>query len=412
MKTILIILNLIQLIFSNKYYNKKGFGTKIIHGTFIPDHKTGNIIPSITLGTTFAQILPKVKPGKDDPNSYGNGYFYSRQANPTRSELERTLALSENAKHAAVFSSGMAAISTVIELLKYGDHVIASDDLYGGTYSYFKEIATKHGIIFSYINMNDLNKLEKTINSKTKLIWLESLTNPLLKTTNINAIAQIAKNKQCLLAVDATFSSPYLLNPLNLGADIIIHSATKYIGGHSDILMGALICNDNNLINKIRFIQTCIGAVPSPFECYLTMRGLKTLHLRMESSQKNALKIAKFLEKHDLIEKVIYPGLKSYENYELAKKQSKGSGAIVSFYIKGNYTEKFVKSLKIFTLAVSLGAVESLICVPALMTHKSIPKEKREELGLTDNLIRLSVGIENSKDLINDLNRALNKSLE
>jgi cystathionine gamma-lyase len=409
---ILLFINIIKLCLSKKL-NNKNFATRIVHAGSQPNTNTGNIIPSISLGTTFAQIMPGVKPGINDINSHGTGYFYSRQANPTRGALEIALANAENAKHAAVFSSGMAAISTVIQTLNSGDHVIALNDLYGGTYSYFKDIATPaNGINFSFIDVSNTELLLKTISSKTKLIWIESPTNPLLKTIDIRGIAMIAKRNNCLLVVDSTFSSPYLINPLNLGVDIVVHSATKFIGGHSDILMGAIICNCDNLIKKIRFIQTGIGAVPSPFECYLTMRGLKTLHLRMDASQKNAMKIAKFLEKHPLIKKVIYPGLKSYKYYDLAKLQTRGSGSMITMYINGDIdvTKKFLESLKIFTLAVSLGAVESLICSPAIMTHASIPKDIREKNGLTDNLIRISVGIEDIDDLIKDLKQALNKA--
>jgi cystathionine beta-lyase/cystathionine gamma-synthase len=277
------------------------------------------------------------------------------------------------------------------------------DDLYGGTTNYFKEIASKN-INFTFIN--DFTNLEKYITKKTKMSWIESITNPLLNTIDIQEISKIAKKYNCLLVIDSTFMSPYLSNPLELGADIVMHSATKFIGGHSDIIMGAIMCNDEKLIKKIRFMQFSIGAIPSPFDCYLALRGLKTLHLRVRESQNNAIKLANFLESHKMITKVIYPGLKSYNNYDLIKKQFKGSGAIISCYIKGD-VNKFLQSLKIFKLAVSLGAVESLICCPALMTHASICKEDRESVGITDNLIRISVGIEDIDDLINDINSAL-----
>jgi len=394
----------------NNNFNKIGFGTKLVHGGNYPDEITGNIVPSISLGTTFVQKEPGVKPGKLDPNSYGTGYFYSRQANPTRGALERAIAISENAKESIVFSSGMAAISTVIQLLKSGDHVITMNDLYGGTSSYFRDIASKsNGIKFSFIDVDNITLLESSINKKTKLIWLESLSNPLLKTPDIKKIIKIAKSKGCLVAIDSTFSSPYLINPLELGVDIVVHSATKFIGGHSDILMGVIVCNDEQLIKKIRFIQTGIGAVPSPFECYLTMRGLKTLHLRMKASQLNSLLIAKYLESHPLIDKIIYPGLKSYKYYDLYKEQFRGPGTIMSIYLKGDIknVKLFLENLKIFSLAVSLGAVESLICSPSLMTHAIVPSKIREELGITDNLLRISIGIEDFNDLINDLDQAL-----
>jgi cystathionine gamma-lyase len=409
--------------FNKNPFNKNKFATKIVHTGNEIDESTGNFITPIVLGTTFSQILPGVRPGKDDLNSHGSGYFYSRMGNPTRGALERALAGAENAKHSAVFSSGMAAISTVIQLLKPGDHVVAMDDLYGGTSAYFKTIAREtNGIDFTFVSVagNNLDIIEQSIKkknkkktkTKTKLIWLESLTNPLLKTVDIKAVSKIAKKHNCLLVVDSTFTSPYLFNPLMHGADIVIHSATKYIGGHSDIIMGVIACNDDNLIKKIRFIQSGVGAIPSPFECYLTMRGLKTLHLRMKASQSNAKKLAKFLESNSMVEKVIYPGLKSYNYYDLVQKQFNGPGAIISFYIKGDASvvNKFLKSLKIFNLAVSLGAVESLLCAPALMTHASIDKTIRESIGITDNLIRVSVGIEDSNDLIKDIKQALNKA--
>ena len=410
--SLILFLNLFEIIISFNNVNKNRFATNIVHGECELDELSGNLITPIILGTTFTQILPGVRPGKDDPNSHGDGYFYSRMGNPTRGSLERTLALSENANYASAFSSGMAAISTIIQTLKYGDHVIAMDDLYGGTTNYFKNIASKsNGIYFTFIDMNNLDNLEESIKPNTKLIWLESLTNPLLKTVDIKSVSKIAKKYNCLLAVDSTFTSPYLFNPLDNGADLVIHSATKYIGGHSDIIMGVIMCNDENLIKKIRSIQSGIGAVPSPFDCYLALRGLKTLHLRMNASQKNAIQLANYLESQNIVEKVIYPGLKSHDQYELVKTQFRGPGAIISFYIKGEQSviNTFLKSLKIFKLAVSLGAVESLMCVPSLMTHASVPKEIRESIGITDNLIRLSVGIEDINDLIDDINQAFNK---
>jgi cystathionine gamma-lyase len=288
------------------------------------------------------------------------------------------------------------------------------DDLYGGTSSYFINIATKsNGISFTFSDFSDMNLIEKSIKPNTKLIWLESLTNPMLKTVDIKAVSEIAKKYNCILAMDSTFTSPYLFNPLDAGADIVIHSATKYIGGHSDIIMGVIACNDEKLINKIRMIQSGIGAVPSPFDCYLALRGLKTLHLRMDASQKNALQLATFLESHHNVAKVIYPGLESHPQFTLVKNQFRGSGSIISFYIKGGLPliNKFLKSLKIFKLAVSLGAVESLLCAPALMTHAGVPKETRESIGITDNLIRISVGIEDINDLINDISQAFDESV-
>ena len=396
---------------NSKHYK---FGTKIVHGGCNTDTRTGNFITPIILGTTFTQILPGKKPGKLDPNSHELGYFYGRMGNPTRGSLERALALVENAKYAAVFSSGMGAISTIIQTLEPGDSVLAMDDLYGGTSNYFNNIATKSsGINFTFNNFSDLHIVKKLIKPETKIIWIESLTNPLLKTVDIKAVAKLAKKHNCLLVVDSTFTSPYLFNPLDVGADIVIHSATKYIGGHSDIIMGVIACNNKKLINKIRAIQSGVGAVPSPFDCYLALRGLKTLHLRMEASQNNALKLAEFLESHYAVDKVIYPGLKCHPQFDLVKSQFRGSGSIISFYMKGEteMINKFLKSLKILKLAVSLGAVESLLCAPALMTHASVPKDVRESIGVTDNLIRISVGIEDINDIIQDISQAFDKSV-
>ena len=385
-----------------------GFGTKAVHSGADVDQDTGSLFPSINLGTTFAQHEPGLRPGKENLNSFGQGFFYSRFANPSRGALERALAALERSKYAFTFSSGMAAISTITQLLKSGDHVLALDDLYGGTSTFFREIASNNGIDFTFLDMSDPEVVESAITPNTKMIFLESPTNPLLKTTDIKAIAEVAKRRGLLLAIDATFSSPYLLNALDHGADIVMHSCTKYIAGHSDVLMGCIMLNDDELSKRIRFLQAGVGAVPSPFECYLCSRGLKTLHLRMEAAQKSALAVAEFLESHPLVEKVIYPGLKSYKYYDLAKRQTKGSGAMISFYIKGGIpvARKFLKNLKVFALAVSLGAVESLICSPAIMTHASVPVEKREAIGLTDSLMRVSVGIEDTEDLINDLKQA------
>lgn len=412
----IIIILLVILILSKKNIMSKEilnnmykFGTKIVHGGVDLDEQTGNFVTPIYLGTTFAQVFPGVRPGKSDLNSHGLGYFYGRMGNPTRGSLERAIALAENAKYSAVFSSGMSAISTIIQILEPGDHILTMDDLYGGTSSYFINIVSKsNGINFTFSNFTDLNLIEKQIKPETKIIWLESLTNPLLKTVDLQTVSKIAKKHNCLLVIDSTFTSPYLLNPLDFGADIVIHSCTKYIGGHSDLIMGAIACNNDKLIDKIRMIQSGIGAIPSPFDCYLALRGLKTLHLRMEASDKNALKIAKYLESNILVDKVIYPGLNSHPQFELVKSQFKGSGSIVSFYIKGKLDKvnNFLNSLKIFKLAVSLGAVESLVCAPAFMTHASVPKDMRELVGITDNLIRISVGIEDSNDLIEDLEQA------
>eukprot|EP00428_Durinskia_dybowskii_P071541 CAMPEP_0170389868 /NCGR_PEP_ID=MMETSP0117_2-20130122/18842_1 /TAXON_ID=400756 /ORGANISM="Durinskia baltica, Strain CSIRO CS-38" /LENGTH=389 /DNA_ID=CAMNT_0010645875 /DNA_START=100 /DNA_END=1269 /DNA_ORIENTATION=- len=385
----------------------------MVHAGCEPEHIAYSVVPPITLSTTFIQAYPGKKPGIDDPSSYGNGYFYSRQSNPTRGLFERALAATEDAKHCAAFSSGLAASQSVIQLLNSGDHVIALDDLYGGTSSYFRQVATPGmGIDFTFMNLDDIAKVEAAITPKTRMVWLESPSNPLLKTTDIRKITAMAKRRGLIVVVDSTFMSPYLQHPLGMGADVVVHSVTKYIAGHSDVLMGAVLTNSDALNTKLRSLQNLAGAVPSPFDCYLAMRGLKTLGIRMEASQRNAQKVAEFLEKHPLIEQVNYPGLASYPQKALARTQSAGSGAVMAIFIKGGLKAagKFLQELKVFGLAVSLGAVESLACSPAIMTHASVPVEAREKIGLTDSLIRLSIGIENTDDLIHDLDQALNKA--
>jgi cystathionine gamma-lyase len=335
-------------------------------------------------------------------------------SNPTRGALERALAVSEFASQAIAYSSGLGASAAVIQLLKSGDHVVALDDLFGGTSALFRDLLqANNGIQFSFTSMDTMEKVEAAVKPNTKMIWLESPTNPLLKTSDIKAIAEFAKKRGILLVVDNTFLSPYLQHPLQLGADIVVHSLTKYIGGHSDLVMGAAMTNNAEVANKLRSIQSLQGAVPSPFDCYLCLRGLKTLHVRVEFAQRNAMSVAQFLESHPAVEKVTYPGLPSYPQYELAKRQTTGPGAMISFYIKGGIAaaRKFVESLEIFSLAVSLGAVESLANCPALMTHAIVPKAIRESLGLTDSLIRLSIGIEDGEDLVADLKQALDKAL-
>jgi|EP01040_Poterioochromonas_malhamensis_P009971 cystathionine gamma-lyase len=397
------------------FLGDKKFATRVVHAGCEAEHNANSVVPQISLSTTFVQSYPGKKPGLDDPNSHGGGYFYSRQANPTRGALERALASVEEAQYSSVFASGLAATQAVLQILNSGDHVIALDDLYGGTSGMFRNIITPgNGISFSFVNMDKIETVEAAITPKTKMIWLESPTNPLLKTTDIRAIAALAKKKGLLLVVDGTFLSPYLQKPLALGADIVVHSLTKYIAGHSDVLMGAVVTNNEDVIKKLRNIQNFCGAVPSPFECYLTLRGLKTLHVRVDYAQKNAQQIAQFLESHPVVERVIYPGLKSYPQYELAQKQSSGPGAMITIHVKGGLkvAGRFLEELKIFALAVSLGAVESLASSPALMTHTAVPQAAREAIGLTDSLIRLSIGIEDSEDLIADLKQALDKAYQ
>lgn len=395
-------------------YGGHRFATAAVHAGCDPD-ESGAVVPSICVSSTFVQSYPGVKPGMEDPNSHGGGYYYSRQANPTRGALERAMAVLEHGKHSCVFSSGLAASASIIQLLKTGDHVVALDDLYGGTVAYFRDIATpSNGIKFTFTDMSEPEKVEAAITPETKMIWLESPTNPSLKVTDVRAIAAVAKKHNCLLVVDGTFMSPYLQNALDLGADLVLHSVTKYLGGHSDLVMGVVITRSDDLIKRLRFIQCFAGAVPSAFDCYLTLRGLKTLHIRVEQSMRNAMALAEFLEQHPMIEKVNYPGLASFKYAEIHKKQSRGPGAMIAMYIKGGLpiAGKFLASLKVFSLAVSLGAVESLASSPAIMTHGAVPLEQRLAIGLTDNLIRLSIGIEHVDDLIEDMKQALDIAME
>jgi cystathionine gamma-lyase len=368
------------------------------------------VVPPISLSTTFIQEFPGKKPGLDDPNSHGQGYYYSRVSNPTRGGLERAIAAVEGGKHCSVFASGLAATQAVIQLLDSGDTVIASDDLFGGTSSLFRNrIEKSSGIKFNFMNLDNLALVEAAITSKTKMLWLESPTNPLLQTIDIRAVSALCKRHGVILVVDSTFMSPILQHPLELGADVVVHSVTKFIAGHSDVLMGCAVVNSEDLNTRIRETQSLCGAVPSPFECYLAMRGLKTLPIRMERAQASAIQCAEFLETHPAVQRVVYPGLKSYPKYDLAKSQTDGPGAMITVHVKGGLkvAGKFLQSLKIFGLAVSLGAVESLACSPALMTHAGVPVEAREAIGLTDSLIRLSVGIEYGDDLVADLKQAL-----
>ena len=308
--------------------------TRVVHAGCDAEHMAFSVVPPITLSTTWIQAFPGKKPGIQDPASYGNGYFYSRQSNPTRGTFERALASTEGSKHCAAFSSGLAASQAVIQLLNSGDHVIALDDLYGGTSSYFRQIATPgSNIEFTFMNLDDIAKVEAAITPKTKMIWLESPSNPLLKTTDIRKITAMAKRRGLIVAVDSTFMSPYLQRPLELGADVVVHSVTKYIAGHSDVLMGAVLTNTDTINTKLRTNQNLCGAVPSPFDCYLAMRGLKTLSIRMEACMKNAQKVAEFLEKHPMIEQVNYPGLASYPQRALAKSQTDGAGAVMAIFI-------------------------------------------------------------------------------
>ncbi len=362
----------------------------------------GDVVVPIHLSTTF---------GKESITEIEKGYVYSRTSNPTRTVLEKKLAALEKGKYALAFSSGMAAITSVLlSLLKKGDHIVAFDDLYGGTRRLFEKVFNRYGLKVSYVDARFTSKVIEAIRQDTKMIWLETPTNPLMKLADIKEIASIARENNVLTIVDNTFATPIFQNPLELGADIVVHSVTKYIGGHSDVVGGAVIVNKRELYEKISFVQNAAGAILSPFDSWLVIRGIKTLEIRMKRHEENAMAIAEFLENHEKIKKVLYPGLKTHPQYPLAKKQMKGYGGMLSFELKGTGKNaiKFVECLKLFTLAESLGGVESLIEIPAMMTHASIPEEEREKIGITNTLVRMSVGIENKEDLLEDINRCLN----
>ncbi|MBB6681830.1 cystathionine gamma-synthase [Aequorivita sp. 609] len=377
------------------------FNTKTIHGGQENiDPAYGSVMPPIYQTSTYSQTTP----------GGHKGFEYSRSANPTRAALEAAFASIENGKFGLAFGSGLAAIDAVMKLFKPGDEVITTNDLYGGTYRLFTKIFEGFGITFHFVGMNNADTIEKYINNNTKLIWVETPTNPLLNIVDIKKVASIAKKYKLLLAVDNTFASPYLQQPLELGADIVMHSATKYLGGHSDVVMGGLIVKDKKLADKLYFIQNANGAICGPQDSFLVLRGLKTLHVRMQRHCENGKAIAEFLAQHPKIEKVYWPGFETHPNHAIAKGQMKDFGGMISFVTKGNnYNEaiRIVENLKIFTLAESLGGVESLAGHPASMTHASIPKEEREKLGVVDSLIRLSVGIEDVEDLIADLKQAI-----
>jgi len=376
------------------------FNTKVIHGNQKHDPSTGAVMPPIYQTSTYAQASP----------GDHKGYEYSRTANPTRTALENAFASIENGKYGLAFGSGLAAIDCIIKLLNPGDEVVSTNDLYGGSYRIFTKIFENFGIKFHFIGMEKAEIIESYISERTKLIWIETPTNPMMNIIDIEAISKIAKKHQILVGVDNTFATPYLQNPLDQGADIVMHSATKYLGGHSDVVMGALIVNDKELADKLYFIQNSCGAICGPMDSYLVLRGIKTLHVRMQRHCENGKAVAEFLGNHPKIEKVYWPGFKNHPNHEVAKKQMKDFGGMVSFVTKGNNIAdafKIVENLKLFTLAESLGGVESLCGHPASMTHASIPKEEREKTGVVDSLIRLSVGIEDLDDLITDLEKAL-----
>ncbi len=379
--------------------NKKP-ATLYIHAGAEPDPSTGAIMTPIYQTSTFVQEAPGVN----------KGFEYARSQNPTRFALESALAVIEHGKYGLAFGSGVAATDAVMKLLKPGDEVIAASDMYGGTYRLFSKIFEKFGIRFTYVDTTNANNVEAAISNNSKLIWIETPTNPLMNITDIEAVASISKKYNLVLCVDNTFASPHLQNPLVLGADIVMHSATKYLGGHSDVIQGALIMNDETLRDQLYFIQKSCGAVPGPMDCFLVLRGIKTLHVRMRAHCENGEKVAQFLRKHPAVSKVYWCGFEDHPNYIIAKKQMHGFGGMMSFTLKDDRAEaakKVLTSTKIFSLAESLGGVESLINHPASMTHASIPREERIKNGLSDGLIRLSVGIEDADDLINDLAQAL-----
>jgi len=378
------------------------FGTKAVHAGVSPDPTTGAIMTPIYQTSTYVQ---------EEPAKH-KGFAYARGANPTRKTLQASLAALENGKFALCFSSGMGATDAVIRLLNPGDEVITSNDLYGGSYRMFTRVYERFGIKFHFTDLTNTENIQAHLNAKTKLIWLETPSNPLMNIIDIQFYVDIAKKKNILLAVDNTFASPYLQNPLDMGADIVMHSVTKYLGGHSDVIMGALITNDEKLHQDLAFIHNSCGAVPGPQDAFLVLRGIKTLHLRMERHCLNGRRIAEFLKAHPKVGKVYWPGFTDHPNHTIAKKQMRDFGGMLSFTLKDDSLEKaftLMKSVELFSLAESLGGVESLVNHPASMTHASIPKEERAKNGLVDSLIRLSIGVEDSEDLIEDLTQALQK---
>jgi cystathionine beta-lyase/cystathionine gamma-synthase len=376
------------------------FATKAIHAGIEPDPTTGAIMTPIYQTSTYVQESP----GKH------KGYEYARTQNPTRTVLQNNLAALENGKHGICYASGLGATDAILKLFKPGDEIIASNDLYGGTYRIMVRVFQEFGLRFKFVGLENPANLEAAITPATKMVWIETPTNPLLRLVDIKAIAAITKARNIQLVVDNTFASPYLQNPLDLGADIVMHSVTKYLGGHSDTVMGAIVLNDDETAQRLAFIQNACGAVPGPQDCFLVLRGIKTLHIRMQRHCENALKVAQYLQQHPKVSQVYYPGLESHPGHELAKKQMRGFGGMLSFELKGDSMPEAVRvmeSFEVFSLGESLGGVESLCTHPASMTHASIPKEEREKNGLKDTLIRLSVGIEDVDDLIQDLERAI-----
>ncbi len=380
----------------------KGKGTRAVHAGVEPCEATGAIMTPIYQTSTYVQ------------EGVGNhkGYEYSRTLNPTRHALEKGLAELEGAKYGLAFASGLAAMDNLIKILKPGDEVISTDDLYGGSYRLFTTVFANYGIKFHFVDLSDADALKSALNENTKLVWIETPTNPMMKITDIKAVSEAVSGNDVLVCVDNTFATPMLQQPLNEGADVVMHSATKYLGGHSDVVMGCLMLNDEALDEKLRTLQNSCGAIAGPMDSFLVLRGIKTLHLRMLRHSENGKAVVEYLSSHPKVEKVFWPGIESHPGHEIAKKQMTGFGGMISFIIKGDNIEnahKFVESVEIFTLAESLGGVESLVGHPATMTHASIPKEVREKVGVTDGLIRLSLGVEDVEDLIEDLSTALDK---
>ena len=376
------------------------FNTKTIHGGQIKEKAYGAVMPPIYQTSTYSQKSP----------GEHSGYEYSRTQNPTRHALERSIASLENAKYGLAFSSGLSAIDAIMKLFSPGDEIISTNDLYGGSYRLFEKVFKKFGLKFVFTDLRNLNEIENLISSKTKLIWVETPTNPMINIVDIEGLSKICKTNNLLLAVDNTFSTPFLQKPIDLGADIVMHSATKFLAGHSDVILGLLALSSDELAEKLFFMQNSSGAICGPMDSFLTLRGIKTLHVRMQRHCENARVIANYLKKHDKVDNVYWPGFENHPNHNIAKSQMNDFGGMISFTVKGNFdlVKRITSSFKVFTLAESLGGVESLVNHPATMTHASIPKEERDKIGITDNLIRLSVGIEDISDLVDDIEQAIN----
>jgi cystathionine beta-lyase len=380
--------------------NDMKFGTKAIHAGLEPDPTTGAVMTPIYQTSTYHQASP----------GEHKGYEYSRSGNPTRSTLENNLAALENGKHGLCFGSGVAAIDAVLKLLRPGDEVLSTSDLYGGSYRIFTKIFAQFGIKFTFVGMSDMSEVEKHVTDQTKMLWVETPTNPMMSIIDINAAGEISKKHNLVFVVDNTFASPYLQNPLDMGADIVMHSVTKYIGGHSDVVMGALVMNNDQLFDDLYFIQKSSGAICGPMDSFLVLRGIKTLHLRMQRHCENGEAVANYLRNHPKVDRVYWPGFEDHPGHAIAKAQMRGFGGMISFTINGDQKKDaftFLSNCKVFTLAESLGGVESLLCHPATMTHAAIPKEEREKTGVVESLIRMSVGVEDIDDLLKDIEKSL-----